>query len=830
MSHNDGGHPERLFNAKSYGKHKREVAASKLRQTYRQKEEAVFRANKKYQDVIDSSEIALSDAVQKLSMDGDLSATLQKHIPASKGDPLIKVLGGVLDGIKQLEGLASAVPHAPRSKSESDLIPNNEIDDVISRIIDLKLKVTDIKRQLGSIKHKKRASIVELQRQGVEKVNPLFDQLDTLQKAWILLRTKRQRDYEAQIKAGGVDTGMLAWSIALSLLNTIPGFHFLKILENVSPLLQVAALMVVACEVVFGFPRRGCEWLFGTVRYVIQLVASGIVFEGDVGKSISKPIHQLISTWPRDTRTAVEQFNLATKATILAVCPAYHTSYKPSFASGSRIPIYPLKCTARQHGVQCTDALVRSKAVAGYEVKVPIIPYASFDFKDWLASLLSREGYEESMDKAWDKLDREPSIYSDIFDGSVVRNFRGPDGKTHFRFAGGRESHAGRYLFSLSFDFFNPLRNLAAGKKISIGVITLACLNLPIEERYKPDNLFVAGIIPGPKEPSLDHINGYVKHIVDEFLGLWKGVFFTCTALWKAGRMIFAAIVVVICDLPAARKIGGFGAHSMEYFCSVCWCNRTHHTYDHFDKSAWEYRSTKQCRQHAMEYKDAESPKRAQQCFNKTGIRSSELLRLPYYEPSHFLVVDAMHDLFLGLIKRHFQDILGYKPTRTKDLSENLDDPLSSKRVFELPNLSLDDLAFVNANDVDNKPPMTDGEWKSVRKITSFLRSPDSFNFDNLVQRLNGTGMHKTALVYVGRGIGCIPPSILPNGVNTCPADASGGHNVSLERIILSKKKISKYDLAQLIASWVCQQLPLCGIALTRANSSLLTLHPKKAA
>jgi len=44
----------------------------------------------------------------------------------------------------------------------------------------------------------------------------------------------------------------------------------------------------------------------------------------------------------------------------------------------------------------------------------------------------------------------------------------------------------------------------------------------------------------------------------------------------------------------------------------------------------------------------------------KTGIRWTELLRLPYFDPSRFVVVDAMHNLFLGLTREHF-DILGIR-------------------------------------------------------------------------------------------------------------------------------------------------------------------------
>jgi hypothetical protein len=42
-----------------------------------------------------------------------------------------------------------------------------------------------------------------------------------------------------------------------------------------------------------------------------------------------------------------------------------------------------------------------------------------------------------------------------------------------------------------------------------------------------------------------------------------------------------------------------------------------------------------------------------------SGVKWSELLCLPYFDPTRFVVIDAMHNLFLGLINEHFQNILG---------------------------------------------------------------------------------------------------------------------------------------------------------------------------
>lgn len=37
------------------------------------------------------------------------------------------------------------------------------------------------------------------------------------------------------------------------------------------------------------------------------------------------------------------------------------------------------------------------------------------------------------------------------------------------------------------------------------------------------------------------------------------------------GRLIRVVLVTVICDKPAAHKIGGFASHSHNYFCTLCW-------------------------------------------------------------------------------------------------------------------------------------------------------------------------------------------------------------------------------------------------------------------
>jgi hypothetical protein len=79
------------------------------------------------------------------------------------------------------------------------------------------------------------------------------------------------------------------------------------------------------------------------------------------------------------------------------------------------------------------------------------------------------------------------------------------------------------------------------------------------------------GILPGPKEPTGDELQGFIRIIVDELLRLWKHGIIAKTAKYPLGRLIRIALVAVVCDKPAAHKLGGFGSHSHRYFCTRCW-------------------------------------------------------------------------------------------------------------------------------------------------------------------------------------------------------------------------------------------------------------------
>jgi hypothetical protein len=172
------------------------------------------------------------------------------------------------------------------------------------------------------------------------------------------------------------------------------------------------------------------------------------------------------------------------------------------------------------------------------------------------------------MDDIWDRI-HEGSCgdgMSDVWDTEELRAFCSPDDRP-FSF---NPENEGRYIFSLFVDWFNPLGNKQAGKSMSSGVIFMVCLNLPLHLRYKRENVYLVGIIPGPKAPRLQQINHILVVLVGELLEFWTGVEFSKTSLYPCRRLMRCAVIPLVCNLGAARKTARHSSASATYFCAFC--------------------------------------------------------------------------------------------------------------------------------------------------------------------------------------------------------------------------------------------------------------------
>ncbi|RDX44048.1 hypothetical protein OH76DRAFT_1360242, partial [Lentinus brumalis] len=138
-------------------------------------------------------------------------------------------------------------------------------------------------------------------------------------------------------------------------------------------------------------------------------------------------------------------------------------------------------------------------------------------------------------------------------------------------------------------------------------------------------------------------------------LVLWRrGVRLSETSLHSTGRLIRAAIIPLICDLPALRKTTGFAGHSSKHMCSFCLLKKGN--INDLNRP-WPTRTCKEHVELARRWRDAKTEKERQDLFEKHGVRWSVLLELPYWDPTRFAVVDAMHNLFLGELRHHCMEV-----------------------------------------------------------------------------------------------------------------------------------------------------------------------------
>ena len=190
-----------------------------------------------------------------------------------------------------------------------------------------------------------------------------------------------------------------------------------------------------------------------------------------------------------------------------------------------------------------------------------------------------------------------------------------------------------------------------------MGVIYLVIQNLPRAIRFKPENIIIVSTIPGPSEPDCNHLNSYLKPMVDDLLKLWDGVAFKVPhSIFTKLYIVWAALVYISSDLPATRKLCGFYGFHANYGCSKClkfFPTRQGMTIDYsgFNRDTWPKRRIDEHLEIANHAKAATTKQSRVDIEHEAGVCYSQLLRLPYLDVIRSHMVDPMHNLFLGTSK-----------------------------------------------------------------------------------------------------------------------------------------------------------------------------------
>jgi hypothetical protein len=156
--------------------------------------------------------------------------------------------------------------------------------------------------------------------------------------------------------------------------------------------------------------------------------------------------------------------------------------------------------------------------------------------------------------------------------------------------------------------------------------------------------------------------------IVNELLRLWTDGIRIATAGYPEGRLVRVILVCVVCDKPAAHKLGGFGSHAHRFFCTRCWADqaskatsrsfeangRPHiasaESVNHLPSAVAGFpsRSNEQHRLRQAQYQSCETKNARCEFVKEHATRWCQLSRLPYFDICRMIVIDPMHNLFLG--------------------------------------------------------------------------------------------------------------------------------------------------------------------------------------
>lgn len=473
--------------------------------------------------------------------------------------------------------------------------------------------------------------------------------------------------------------------------------HFSSRILHYTPLAQLFVALVLMVYFLMGVARRGGDLIAGWIHVLLALL--GGMCPGEA--SIFQRVHQEL---PTTLDGILSSFNMDGDLIVHAVCPACHANYPP----GKQGSVYPTSCSNMANpGEVCGAALLDEKGE-------PLKTVSFHSFSDYLGTLLSRSDLEDAVEAANDAIHHDSGEYHrSPFEAEFLRGFNGPDGKTLF--VSGGEGNELRLVFSLCVDFFASAGMRVRGPTNSLGIIALVCLNLPIEVRYKPENMFLFAIVPGPQEPALTQLNHYIEPLVNTLLTSWHvGIRLSRTARHPGGRLVRSALALVVCDLPASRKTASLAPSIAKIFCQVCNCWDVRDTEGNIipnwtelrgrtDHNKWCRRDVSAMRQAAEMWRDAPTAEERKNIFKKFGIRWSPLWLLPYWDPTRQLVVDSMHCLLEGLIKFHVVQALGLTDAATT-INSRL--PPAFEQKFLYP----DEADILETAMVANEPGMEEGD------------------------------------------------------------------------------------------------------------------------
>jgi hypothetical protein len=280
----------------------------------------------------------------------------------------------------------------------------------------------------------------------------------------------------------------------------------------------------------------------------------------------------------------------------------------------------------------------------------PMKLYTVPKLEQFLQHVLLQPDILRSIREYMDKPQNANSI-SDILFSPYIQSLKDPEGRTFARWGHGFLN----LCLGLYLDWFGPRGNRAGAASYSAGVLYLTILNLPPNLRYEKEFLFPV-FIPGPREPPTDGLNHLLRPLVTQLEELFATGFILEENEVELDLIrVRAMLAIIIADIPAACKCGGYASHAHHWFCHRCRLDRT--SMGELNTSLWKNISRAEHLTIIENWRDAYSVHERQQIFDQWGVRWTELARLEYLDLTKCFVIDPMHSVLLGIIQNHVRRI-----------------------------------------------------------------------------------------------------------------------------------------------------------------------------
>ncbi|KAG2133009.1 hypothetical protein DEU56DRAFT_914034 [Suillus clintonianus] len=399
---------------------------------------------------------------------------------------------------------------------------------------------------------------------------------------------------------------------------------------------KITLLLIAWLNLHYHLPHLACTLILKITRHIL------------VGLTVLAPDEKVAGS----LNTVFNHLDIKDNFDIHPVCPVCHRIY-PHDSQGDA------KC------LNCSEPLFEPSA--SRTKPRPCLQCPQNPLLNAILRLLSHAGIEEELD-AWHHHVPEPGKRASIQDGEIWKTIKGNDGELFFDNSPERpDKDELRIGITLGFDGFGYQRSRNAGTHSS-GILSNCIVNLPTHLRYRPQNLMVFGITPGPKEFDSDELQFFMKNYVDNLISLYEN-----------------GIVVKMPNYPNGRRVRMI----LVAVCALCHIKRSElKTRDAMDYDKFPPRYGEEHTKRAQEYLDLDDKER-EAFFKLHSARYFELSRLKYFDPVRMSVIDPMHSFLLGIIHCHWYDSWIQTNTIRKRTDKNkreLDQIHEYLTTFEMPN------------------------------------------------------------------------------------------------------------------------------------------------